>query len=392
MIWTKKYAPACSKELIGDPRAIAEIKDFIENYKNQKKKALMIYGPTGSGKTEAVYAFAKERNLEIIELNASDVRKKDYILEIVGNAINQGSLFCTGKIILIDEIDSLSGMKDRGGAVALASLVSKSSFPIIMTANDPWQKKLSGLRKKSKVLEFPALSYLEIAKVLKRIANGESIDISDELLKGIANRAGGDIRSAINDFQLVSFGRDKVTKEHLEEIGERNKEEEIFDLLRVIFKSKDSKLILQTFDKTNLNFDEIKIWIEENLPKEYSGVELKDAFDSFSKADVFKGRIIRRQHWRFLVYQKYFMSVGVALAKRGDKKGFVNYESSKRILKMWMAKMKYGKKRSICEKISENCHVSSKKSMRDIFPYAQLFLKQEVDNLDLSEEEVEWLS
>ena len=180
-------------------------------------------------------------------------------------------------------------------------------------------------------------------------------------------------------------------KEHLEEIGERGKEEEIHDLLRVIFKSTDAELILRTFDKTNLNFDEIKIWIEENLPKEYKGVELKDAFDSFSKADVFKGRIIRRQHWRFLVYQKYFMSVGVAIAKRESKKGFVNYEQSKRILKMWMAKMKYGKKKSICEKISEKCHVSSKKSIRDIFPYAQLFLKQERDYLDLSEEEQEWL-
>ncbi len=162
--------------------------------------------------------------------------------------------------------------------------------------------------------------------------------------------------------------------------------------MRVIFKSKDQALILQTFDKTNLNFDDIKIWIEENIPKEYEGIEIARAFDSFSKADVFKGRIIRRQHWRFLVYQKYFMSVGVAIAKEQSKKGFVNYEQSKRILKMWMAKMKYGKKISICEKIANNCHVSSKKSVKEVFPYAKLFLKQEKDYLDLSDEEVEWIS
>jgi replication factor C large subunit len=391
MIWTNQYAPQTTKELVGDIRSIMQLQDFVGNYKNQKKKALLIYGPTGSGKTEAVYALAKEQNLEIVELNASDIRKKDYILEIIGNAICQESLFGNSKIILIDEIDGLSGMKDRGGASALASLIAKSSFPIIMTANDPWQKKLSGLRKKSKTLEFAALSYLEISKVLKRIAEKENISVSEDILKGIANRAGGDIRSAINDFQLIAFGRKEILKEHLEEIGERGKEEEIHNLLRVIFKSKDTELILQTFDKTNLNFDEIKIWIEENLPKEYSGVELKDAFDSFSKADVFKGRIIRRQHWRFLVYQKYFMSVGVAIAKRESKKGFVNYEQSKRILKMWIAKMKYGKKKSICEKIANNCHTSYKKSMKEIFPHAQLFLKQEKDYLDLSEEEFDWL-
>ena len=391
MIGTNKYAPQTSKDLVGDIRGISQLQDFIDNYRNQKKKALLIYGPTGSGKTEAVYSFAREKDLEIVELNASDIRKKDYILEIIGNAISQGSLFGNSKIILIDEIDGMSGMKDRGGAAALASLISKSSFPIIMTANNPWQKKLSGLRKKSKTLEFAALNYLEITKVLRRIADEETISVTEDILKGIATRSGGDLRSAINDFQLIAFDRKEVLKEHLEEIGERGKEEEIHDLLRVIFKSTDAELILRTFDKTNLNFDEIKIWIEENLPKEYKGVELKDAFDSFSKADVFKGRIIRRQHWRFLVYQKYFMSVGVAIAKRESKKGFVNYEQSKRILKMWMAKMKYGKKKSICEKISEKCHVSSKKSIRDIFPYAQLFLKQERDYLDLSEEEQEWL-
>lgn len=392
MIWTKKYAPQSPRDLVGDDRAIIQLQDFVDNYKSQKKKALLIYGPTGTGKTESVYALARAKNLEIVELNASDFRNKEHILEIVGRAINQGSLFGNSKLILVDEVDGLSGTKDRGGASALASLITKSSFPIIMTANDPWQKKLSSLRKKSKTLEFASLSYLEIFKVLKRISEGEGIKVSDDLLKGVANRAGGDLRSAINDFQLIAFGREEIKQEYLDEIGERGKEEEIFDLLRLIFKSTDANLILQTFDKTNLNFDEIKIWIEENLPKEYKGEELNRAFDSFSKAEVFKGRIIRRQHWRFLVYQKYFMSVGVAIAKRETKKGFVNYEQSKRILKMWMAKMKYGKKRSICEKIASNCHMSVKKSIVDVFPYANLFLKQEKDYLDLSDEEYEWLN
>ena len=392
MIWTKKYAPKNSKELVGDIRAIMQLEDFVINYKNQKKKALLIYGPTGSGKTEAVYALAREKDLEIVELNASDFRDKESILEIVGKAINQGSLFGNSKIILVDEVDGLSGMKDRGGATALASIIPNSSFPIVMTANDPWQKKLSGLRKKSNTLEFAALNYLEIFKVLKRISENENILVSDDILKGIANRSGGDIRSAINDFQLIAFGRKEVLKEHLDEIGERSKEEEIYDLLRIIFKSKDQNLILQTFDKTNLNFDEVKIWIEENIPKEYKGIEIRDAFDNLSKSDVFKGRIIRRQHWRFLVYQKYFMSVGVAIAKKESKKGFVKYEQSTRILKMWMAKMKYGKKISICEKIADNCHLSSKKSIKEVFPYAYLFLKQEKDYLDLNEEEFDWLS
>ena len=391
MIWTKKYAPVCVKELVGDISSIMKLEDFIKNFSRQSKKAMILYGPTGTGKTDAVYALAKELKLEVVELNASDVRKKDYILEIVGNAINQGSLFGSGKVILIDEIDGLSGMKDRGGAQALASLVGKSSFPIVMTANDPWKSKLSGLRRKSFMVEFCALSYLEIFKVLKRISEGEEINISDQVLKAIANHVGGDLRSAINDFQLVAFGRKEVLKEHLDELGERNKEEEIYNLLRLIFKSKDSLLILQTFDNTNLKFDDIVLWIDENLPKEYFGSELSVAYDRFSKSDVFKGRIMKRQHWRFLVYQKYLMSVGVAISKIKSKKGFVNYGPTTRILKLWKAKMKYGKKKAICEKIAEKCHMSSKRALKDVFPYVQNVLEKEKEFLDLNEEEIEWL-
>ncbi len=391
MIWTKKHAPVCKGELVGEIRSIMMLDDFITNFKRARKKAMILYGPTGSGKTEAVYALAKEKNLEIIELNASDVRKKDYILEIVGNAIQQGSLFGSGKIILIDEIDGLSGIKDRGGAQALASLVDKSAFPIVMTANDPWQSKLSGLRRKALLVEMPAVNYMDIFKVLKRISEREDILVKDDVLKCLSNRSGGDIRSSVNDFQLVAFGRKEVLKEHLDEIGERNKEEEIYDLLRLIFKSRDSSLILQSFDNTNLKFDEIKLWIDQNLPKEYKGRELANAYDSFSKSDVFAGRIMKRQHWRFLVYQKYFMSVGIAIAKLESKKGFVNYEPTGRILKLWKAKMKYGKKKSICEKIGEKCHVSSKRALKELFPYVHTFLDKESDFLELDEEEVNWL-
>ncbi|MBT7237256.1 replication factor C large subunit [Candidatus Woesearchaeota archaeon] len=392
MIWTKKYAPQSLKDLVGDEKSILQINDFVNRFDTYRKKASIIYGPTGTGKTEAVYALAKENDLEVLEINASDFRNKEHILETVGKSINQASLFGREKLILVDEVDGLSGRKDRGGATALASLIAKTSFPIVMTANDPWQSKLSGLRKKCNLIEFPSVNYLEIFKVLKRIADSEGINVSDEILKSIANTSGGDIRSAINDFQSVSFGREELTKEHLEDIGERGKEEDIFNLLRVIFKSTDSKLILKAFDDTNLKFDEVMLWVEENLPKEYSGIELKDAYDKLSKADIFKRRIMRRQHWRFMVYQKYLMSAGVASCKVGSKKGFVDYERSKKILKLWMAKMKYGKRNSISEKISEKCHLSKKKSVKDVFPYIKLALNSERDYLDLGEEEINWIT
>nr|MBA4405503.1 hypothetical protein [Nanoarchaeum sp.] len=377
-MWTKKYAPNSVKEIVGNTSSIMKLEGFIKNFKKTKKKAVMLYGPTGTGKTQAVYALSQDYDLEILEVNASDFRNKEMINETVGKAMNQYSLFGKGKIILIDEIDGLSGNNDRGGAQALAALLDRTSFPIIMTANDPWDKKLASLRSKSIMVEFEALNYLDVFRVLRKIADKEEIQITDQDLKTISNGAGGDLRSAINDFYLVSFKRKKVKSEDLEDIGERNREEHVHSLLNLMFKSKNSKMILESFDNTNLEFNELKLWIDENLPKAYNKSELKDAYNSLSKSDVFNGRIIRRQYWRFLVYQKYFMSVGVAMSKKEAKKELINYAPTKRILKIWRSKMKYAKRDILVDKIANECHVSSKKALKEVLPYCQVFLEKDL--------------
>jgi len=190
-LWTKKYQPTKLKDVQAHEKAIYDLKDYVVNYKLQKKKAALIYGPTGSGKTCSVYALAKESDLEVVEMNASSFRNKDNINEIIGGSIGQASLFNKGKIILIDEVDGLSGMKDRGGVQALVTLLSKSSFPIILTANDPWQSKLSSLRMKCKMIEFQTLSYISIFNVLRKIATLEKVRVHDDILKKIATSVGG---------------------------------------------------------------------------------------------------------------------------------------------------------------------------------------------------------
>lgn len=392
MIWTERYKPKKLKEVVGNRDTLSELSRFVLDYKNQRKRAIILHGSTGTGKTCSIHAIAKENDLEIMELNASDFRKKDQINEVIGNSIGQQSLFHKGKIILIDEIDGLSGMKDRGGAQAVASLLEKSVFPIVLTANDISLSKLSGLRKKSILLEFEDLETNDVLNVLKKINDIENLKVEENILKRISNRSSGDLRGAINDLQSISILK-KVEDEDVEDIGDRRKEKEISSLLRLIFKSKELKLISETNDLVDVNFDEMMMWIDENLPLEYSGKDLERAYDSLSKADVFKGRIRRWQYWRFLVYQKFFMNEGVALAKRESKKGFVNYQRSKRILEYWKAKMKYGKRNSICEKLAKKLHISTKRAMQDVFPYVRNLLTENkyVKQFELEDDEVEWL-
>ena len=75
------------------------------------------------------------------------MRNKLQLKETLKPAIEQQSLLKKGKIILIDEVDGIVG-EDRGGVQELTDLIESSEYPIILTANDAWTKKLAPLRKK----------------------------------------------------------------------------------------------------------------------------------------------------------------------------------------------------------------------------------------------------
>src|SRR3989344_495853 len=127
--FTRKYTAKAVKDIIGQDETVARLKNFIINFRNEKKNSALIYGPSGTGKTSSVYAIANDIGYEVIEVNASEFRNAEQINLKVGNAVKQRSLFATGKIILVDEIDGLSGHQDRGGIQAIAKLMEDSTYP-----------------------------------------------------------------------------------------------------------------------------------------------------------------------------------------------------------------------------------------------------------------------
>jgi len=143
--------------------SMSSLVNFIKN-----KGKILLIGPTGSCKTSAVYAIANGLDLEVIEVNASDIRNKEGIERTVGSSANQRSLFSKERIVLIDEIDALSGMEDRGGAQAIASIIKSSSCCIVMTANEKDNEKITFTKllppragKQEKVHTFIPLLHLE---------------------------------------------------------------------------------------------------------------------------------------------------------------------------------------------------------------------------------------
>lgn len=285
----------------------------------------------------------------------------------------------------MDEVYGVTGT-DRGGIPELVKLIHSTQFPIIMTCNDVWQSKLSPVRAKSRMIEMKKLSIGEIVSILSRICANEALDKEIQFLKQIAIKSQGDMRAAINDLESYSHRNDFTID--LDE--KRNIEENIFNILKQLFKER--KDFLDLFDNSSLSIDEILLWVEENIPKEYKNEQLAKAYYSLGQADVFRGRIYRNQSWRFLVYQNIFQSAGISYAKSGPGEGFTKYERPKRVLKIWLHNQKMLKKKTIAKKFARYAHCSTRRAMRDFYLLAPVIKQPSVQKaLKLSEEESSFL-
>lgn len=387
MTWTEKYRPKKLEEIKGQDEAVIKVNDFVKNF-GKKKNAIILYGPPGTGKTSIAHAAANEINSEIFELNASDLRNKEKLKEILRPAVEQKSLKNESKIILVDEVDGISEY-DYGGLGELMDIIDITSYPIIITANDIWNRKFNSLRKKCEMLQLKEISYNTIKAVITEISKKENLVIDDDFLTELAIKAKGDLRAAINDLQTLSKLKDYFSII----LDERNKETDIFNSLRRIFKEKPSNEMLGIFDSVNMSLDDIILWLEENIPTEYSGEELARAYDLLSKTDIFRGRIYKQQYWRFLVYENIFLSYGIASSKKKPKTGFTSYKKPTRILQIWMNNQKTMQKKTICEKYSHYVHVSQKRAMNE-FPIIKQIIKSSPEiqkELKLEEDEIEYI-
>ncbi len=102
-----------------------------------ERRTALLYGPSGVSKTSLVEAMAREFDFEVLELNASDHRRKYDIKRTVGVTSRKRLLLKKGLSILMDEVDCIDSKADEGGIEALLEVVKSTSNPLVLTANDP---------------------------------------------------------------------------------------------------------------------------------------------------------------------------------------------------------------------------------------------------------------
>ena len=91
LLWVEKYRPRKIDDITGNDEAKALFLEWLKN-KKHTKKAVLLYGPAGVGKTTLVLAAAHEFGFSVIEMNASDTRSEKSINAIAKPATSYKSL------------------------------------------------------------------------------------------------------------------------------------------------------------------------------------------------------------------------------------------------------------------------------------------------------------
>ncbi|MGZ7208920.1 MAG: replication factor C large subunit [Methanobacterium sp.] len=376
MFWTEKYRPKNYDQVLGNLKAKKEILTWVEEWKTENsQKCLLIIGPPGTGKTTFASLIAKEFS-DSIELNASDKRSYDAIMRTVGEASASRTLLGSRlKLIILDEVDGLHGNEDRGGSRAINKIIKDLTQPVIMMANDPYSDRIKSFKTKCKVIILRKIHTNSIVSLLKKICVKEGVEFDEDVLRELAKRSKGDLRTAINDLEIMARGEEKITKKDLEIVSAKDERASTFDAVRTILKSRNPARIKGSMRQVEADPSLLLELVMENIPREYEKKEeIEKAYEMVSEADIYLGRAFSTRAYTYWKYAYDFMSIGVALSKKETYKKFARYSNSSVYTILSKSRAKRDLQNRVAAKIAEKLHTSKKVAISQ-FPYFEIMFQ-----------------
>ena len=371
------YRLDSSKQIVGNDDAVSAIRNFVRDFwRGGSKKPLIVYGPTGTGKSTTIRLIAKEESMNLVELNASDYRDSKKITERVQPALGTRPIFGSGNLILLDEIDELSGRHDKGASSIILSMIKEPRVPIVFIANDMWDQRLTFLRNKTTPVAFKKPGQADISRLLGRMSENSGIRVSERTIAWIAKVCDGDVRSGINDLYVMADAPD----EDVDVIGIRDKKSDIFTTLDRIFLSHTIGAPMRAVMYSDVDNSMLTNWIDENIPNRYAdNRSISRAYEMLAASTVYSSRASRSGYYTYWRYMNALMSAGVSISKERGCTTSKRYSFPKVVKEMSGNKGDRSAMYAIANKLKRRIHSSSRYIMSDYIPVLSRMIRRAAD-------------
>lgn len=199
-----RLRPTTLEDMVGQSHIIGDDKIINRIIESGNIPNMVLYGPTGTGKTTLASIIANMTGRYYIKLNAVNCGVSD-IKEVISLAKQDNKY--KGIILMLDEIQALNKKQQQ----ALLEVIEDGTVTLIAsTADNPYFVVYKAILSRSIVFEFKPLYKIDITKgllncLVRLRGSGEYIidNVEEEALNCIAEMSNGDMRVAINYLELA---------------------------------------------------------------------------------------------------------------------------------------------------------------------------------------------
>ena len=308
-MWVEKYRISEFDNFFGNEKSRLLVINWLRNW-IKGAKPLLIVGPPGTGKTSFVKSLAKLLDLDLIELNASDLRNKINLEIIINPILLNKSIFGKQMLLFLDEVDGISGRDDYGGMPFLSNILKNADVPIIMASNSK-SYKMKDLIKNSKLVEFRPLSSFASYMLLQNVMRRERKNLKSSEQFKIISQCRGDARTLLNTLQAKLEG--EVNSD-----GNTGTESSIEECINKFFALTDISQAKKLLITSSIRYTTPKYgYTSEERSKDFLNAlytsivsserklksdDLANLLEKLSEIDLFVDRIYEKRNWSLLRY------------------------------------------------------------------------------------------